>query len=62
MRVFTAEGKVVSHMAKATRGEVARRLLLADPPPDTPEAVAAIAGGELKAGPSLDVIGQTPGA
>ena len=60
VRVFTAEGTVVSHMAKATRGEVARRLLLADPAPQTPEAVAAIAGGELKAGPFLDVIGHTP--
>lgn len=59
VRVFTAEGRVVSHMAKATRGEVARRLLLADPPPTTAEEVAALAGGELKAGPFLDVIGQT---
>ena len=62
VRVFTADGKVVSHMAKATRGEVARRLLLADPPPETAEEVAAIAGGELKAGPCLDVIGHTPAA
>lgn len=62
VRVFTADGRVVSHMAKATRGEVARRLLLADPAPDTPEAVAAIAGGELQPGPFLDVIGQTSGA
>ena len=62
VRVFTAEGKVVSHMAKATRGEVARRLLLADPEPQTAEEVAAIAGGELKAGPYLDVIGHTAGS
>lgn len=62
VRVFTADGKVVSHMAKATRGDVARRLLLADPPPETPEAVAAVVGGELRLGPLLDVIGQTPGA
>ncbi len=62
VRVFTADGKVVSHMAKATRGEIARKLLLADPTPDTAEEVAAIAGGDLKAGPFLDVIGQTPGA
>jgi hypothetical protein len=59
VRVFTSEGKVVSHMAKATRGEVARRLLLADPVPLTPQEVAAIARGELKAGPCLDVIGHT---
>ena len=59
VRVFTAEGKVVSHMAKATRGQVARRLLLADPPPRSPEEVAELAGGELRPGPFLDVIGQT---
>lgn len=58
VRVFTAEGKVVSHMAKATRGEVARRLLLHGDV-GTPEQVAAIAGGELRPGPFLDVIGQT---
>ena len=62
VRVFTAEGKVVSHMAKATRGEVARRLLLADPAPETPEAVASLTGGELRPGPLLDVIGQNPAA
>ena len=61
VRVFTAEGKVVSHMAKATRGDVARRLLLADPPPRTPEEVAQIAGGELRPGPFLDVIGHAAG-
>jgi cytoplasmic iron level regulating protein YaaA (DUF328/UPF0246 family) len=57
VRVFTPEGKVVSHMAKATRGEVARRLLL--DPVQTPEEVAALVGGELGPGPVLDVIGQT---
>ena len=62
VRVFDSEGKVVSHMAKATRGEVARTLLLADPVPETEEAVAALAGGELENGSFLDVIGQTPGA
>ena len=61
VRVFTEEGKVVSHMAKATRGEVARRLLLAGDA-QTPEDVAAIACGELRPGPFLDVIGQTPAA
>ncbi len=59
VRVFTAEGKVVSHMAKATRGDVARALLLADPPPQTPEEVAALTGGTLRTGPFLDVIGHT---
>ena len=54
VRVFTADGKVVSHMAKAARGEVARALLLS--PATTPEEVAAVAGGELKPGPFLDVI------
>ena len=62
VRVFDERGKVVSHMAKATRGEVARRLLLADPAPQTEAEVEAVAGGELKAGPFLDVIGHTPGS
>ncbi|GII91763.1 YaaA family protein [Sinosporangium siamense] len=33
-------GKVVSHMAKATRGAVARSLLLADNTPETPDELA----------------------
>ena len=37
--------KPVSHMAKAVRGEVARSLLEAKKPPETPEAAAAIADG-----------------
>ena len=60
VRVFTADGRVVSHMAKATRGEVARQLLLN--PVETPEEAAARTGGEITPGPFLDVIGQTPAA
>jgi cytoplasmic iron level regulating protein YaaA (DUF328/UPF0246 family) len=52
--------KPVSHMAKATRGEVARALLEAKKAPESPEAAACIAEGagftvELTAG-YLDVI------
>jgi cytoplasmic iron level regulating protein YaaA (DUF328/UPF0246 family) len=52
--------KVVSHMAKAIRGDVARALLEAKKPPVDPEAAAAVAGAagfsvELT-GDSLDVI------
>ncbi|GAA3692918.1 peroxide stress protein YaaA [Nonomuraea antimicrobica] len=36
VRVFR-DGKVVSHMAKATRGEIARALLLRDTAPATPD-------------------------
>ncbi|SDG33206.1 hypothetical protein SAMN05421505_103221 [Sinosporangium album] len=35
-------GKVVSHMAKATRGEVARSLLVADADPRSPEELAKV--------------------
>ncbi|HEV7935332.1 MAG TPA: peroxide stress protein YaaA [Actinomadura sp.] len=35
---------VVSHMAKATRGKVARDLILADAEPETPEELAKILG------------------
>lgn len=35
--------KVISHMAKATRGDVARTLLLAPDDPETPTEVAAVA-------------------
>ena len=58
VRVFTADGRVVSHMAKSTRGEVARTLL--ERPVETPEEVAALVGGTLRPGPVLDVIGHTP--
>ncbi len=40
-----AQGRVVSHMVKATRGAVARRLLEAPRAPRTPEEVAALAPG-----------------
>jgi len=46
VRAFTevkGERKVVSHMAKATRGEVARALLKSRKVPKTPEAAAEIA-------------------
>jgi cytoplasmic iron level regulating protein YaaA (DUF328/UPF0246 family) len=63
VRAFTEESgerKVVSHMAKAVRGDVARALLSAKKPPADPEAAAAIAEAagfrvELSDG-SLDVI------
>jgi cytoplasmic iron level regulating protein YaaA (DUF328/UPF0246 family) len=41
VRVFR-DGKVVSHMAKATRGEIARALLLRDATPSTPEELAKL--------------------
>ena len=40
MRAFT-DGKTVSHMVKATRGDVAR-ILLGHDPVDTPEEVASL--------------------
>jgi len=46
VRAFTeskGKRKPVSHMAKAVRGEVARALLEAKKPPESPEAAAAIA-------------------
>jgi uncharacterized protein len=50
----------VSHMVKATRGDVARIVLAAGPPPRTPEAVAALvaaSGREVELSPrTLDVI------
>lgn len=56
------ERKVVSHMAKAVRGEVARALLLAKREPRSPEDVAAAAtnaGFEVELTPaSLDVIAR----
>lgn len=63
VRVFTeknGERKVVSHMAKAVRGEVAKALLEADEPPVDPTGAATIAesaGFRVEVGPeSLDVI------
>ena len=63
VRAFSEVGgerKVVSHMAKAVRGDVARALLKAKKPPADPEAAAAVAEAagfavELNAG-NLDVI------
>lgn len=63
VRAFTemdGERKVVSHMAKAVRGDVARALLTAKKAPGDPEGVAAIAEAagftvELSDG-NLDVI------
>ncbi len=63
VRAFTevaGERKVISHMAKAVRGDVARALLKAKKPPTDPEAAAAVARAagftvELNGG-NLDVI------
>jgi cytoplasmic iron level regulating protein YaaA (DUF328/UPF0246 family) len=41
VRAFTG-GKTISHMVKATRGEVARILLSADEAPEAPEDVATL--------------------
>ncbi|SEG41967.1 hypothetical protein SAMN05444920_102956 [Nonomuraea solani] len=48
VRVFR-DGKVVSHMAKATRGEIARALLHQDTSPSTPDELAK----------TLDTLGYT---
>ena len=63
MRAFSevkGKRKPVSHMAKATRGEVARALLEAKKPPESPEAAASIteaAGFTVELTPGfLDVI------
>ncbi len=42
VRAFT-DGKIVSHMVKATRGDVARILLSSGAAPETPHEVAALA-------------------
>lgn len=44
IRAVTPEGKVISHMAKATRGRVARAVLEAEALPTEPAAIAALAG------------------
>jgi cytoplasmic iron level regulating protein YaaA (DUF328/UPF0246 family) len=60
VRGFTPDGKVISHMVKAVRGDVARIALAAKPVPRTPRAVAelvAAAGYEVELnGAQLDVI------
>ena len=43
VRAFTSDGRVVSHMAKATRGDVARLLVEATVAPHDPAGVAALA-------------------
>ena len=69
VRAFTeADGRrtTVSHMVKATRGDVARALLLAPAPPERPEQVAEIVAATgadveltpLRAGWSVDVISR----
>lgn len=64
VRAFTEQGgerKVITHMAKETRGEATRLLLLADSGPSTAEDVASIveaAGYRVElTDDSLDVIG-----
>lgn len=60
VRVVDPEGKVVSHMAKATRGEVARRLAQEPTAPGTPRELAELVGGQLESGAkgwTLTVVG-----
>jgi len=64
VRAFTPDGKSISHMVKATRGDVARVLL--EQPADTAAEVAEIVAAagyrvELNNG-SLDVLDQRPAA
>jgi cytoplasmic iron level regulating protein YaaA (DUF328/UPF0246 family) len=60
VRAFTPEGKVISHMVKATRGRVARVLLSAPAAPRTPEHALALLRAEgmeaTLARGSIDVI------
>lgn len=64
VRGFTADGKVISHMVKATRGDVARLVLEAPKRPKKPEQVAEIVAAsgrdvelhEGRGGWTLDVI------
>jgi cytoplasmic iron level regulating protein YaaA (DUF328/UPF0246 family) len=65
VRAFTADGKVISHMVKAIRGDVARLLLGSGEAPETAQEVAEIVSKagyevELRAG-TLDVV-QRPAA
>jgi cytoplasmic iron level regulating protein YaaA (DUF328/UPF0246 family) len=46
VKASTPAGQPISHMAKAVRGTVARRLLVARKAAKTPEDVAALAGGD----------------
>jgi uncharacterized protein len=54
VRAFVS-GKTVSHMVKATRGDVARILLSASSPPETPEDVASLV---RQAGLSVELSGS----
>jgi hypothetical protein len=54
VRAFVA-GKTVSHMVKATRGDVARILLSVSSPPETPEDVASLV---RQAGLSVELSGS----
>jgi uncharacterized protein len=64
VRGFTADGRVISHNVKATRGDVARLVLTAPKRPRTPAQVAEIVAAsgrdvalhEGRAGWTLDVI------
>jgi cytoplasmic iron level regulating protein YaaA (DUF328/UPF0246 family) len=64
VRGFTPDGKVISHMVKAIRGDVARIALTAKPVPRSPQAVAnlvAAAGYDVDlANGYLDVKGVRP--
>jgi cytoplasmic iron level regulating protein YaaA (DUF328/UPF0246 family) len=61
IRAVTPEGKVISHMAKATRGRVARAVLESRAVPREPAAIAALAGPgarllEDRAGWTVEVV------
>ena len=64
VRGFTPDGKVISHMVKAIRGDVARIALEAKPVPRSPRAIAelvAAAGYDVKLnGGHLDVKVRPP--
>ena len=65
IRAVTPDGKVISHMAKATRGRVARAVLEAPSLPREPEAVAALAGPgarvlEAADGWTVEVVDPSP--
>ena len=56
VRAFT-DGKIVSHMVKATRGDVARILLSSGATPETPQDVASLV---RDAGLSVELTGSGP--
>ena len=55
VRAFV-DGKTVSHMVKATRGDVARILLASGDQPETPEDVASLV---RQAGLTVDLRGRS---